>query len=273
MPVQCRIAPSLGALEGHPNGVWGTVPYTDDTKPCVFFGLYGLPDFYALWRHKGKKWVLWAGSDIRHFVKGYWLDDKGEIRMNPKPLAQWIDKHCESWVENEEERDELRKLGIYSRVCPSFLGNIDDYPVSYAWSDRPKVYASVSGDDFNLYNWPLIEMIAPDYPGIEFHLYGNTKEWRTAHPNVIVHGRIPKEQMNEEVKRMQGGFRPVFFEGFSEIVAKSLLWGQWPISYMNYPHTLAFDELHLLHEKKTPNVDGRSYYRETLNRYPWNTKV
>ncbi len=60
---RCRYAPSLGPLEDTPLNIWGIDKYepTDPLhswNPVVFFGLYGLPDFYALWRHKGKKAIL-----------------------------------------------------------------------------------------------------------------------------------------------------------------------------------------------------------------------
>ena len=265
MPVQCRIAPSLGSLEGHPNTVWGTVDYTNQDDAAVFFGLYGLPDFYALWRHKGKKYILWAGSDIRHFLNGYWLDEKGDIKVLPFDLARWINKYCESWVENEVERDLLLRLGVESQVCPSFMGNIDDYKISYEANGN--YYASVSGNDFDLYRWGEIEKLAAKHPGTVFHLYGNTIEWATKNKNVIVHGRVSKEEMNEEVQYMQGGIRLLPMDGFSEVIAKSVLWGQWPVSAIEYPFVHSIDEIG---SDFGPNVEGRNYYRKTLNAYPWN---
>lgn len=270
--VRCRWSPTLGALEDTAERIWGTKEYdpeTDRDLPAVFFGLYGLPDFYALWRHRGKKWILWAGSDINHFTKGYWLEDGGGIRLDPEPLAEWIDRHCESWVENEVERDALREWGIESRVCPSFLGDISQFELSYRPSERPKLYASVSGDNFDMYGWNTIEGLAPKHPGIEFHLYGNEAEWRSRHPNVIVHGRVPKEQMNREVREMQGGLRLLAHDGFSEILAKSVLWGQWPVSAIPYPHMLCVADIESLKDLEEPNYKGRNYYLKNLNRFPW----
>jgi hypothetical protein len=269
--VRCRWSPTLGSLEDTAEAVWGIkeyVPDKDIDKPTVFFGLYGVPDFYALWRHKGKRWILWAGSDIRHFVKGYWLEDGGEIKIDPRPLAKWISKYCESWVENEVEYRALKELGIESKICPSFLGDIKKFPLSYAQNDRPKLYTSVSGDNFELYGWDKIDELAEQNPNVEFHLYGNTKEWRSDYPNVIVHGRVSKEQINEETKDMQGALRLTEFDGFSEILAKSLLMGQWPVSEIGYPHTLRPDQIGLLKHKEA-NVAGRDYYLKTLNKYPW----
>ena len=234
--IKCRTAPSLGGgFAGTPEQVWGTPPYypeTDLKKPCVFFGLYGLPDFYALWRHKGKRWILWAGSDIRHFTHGYWLDDKGNVKIGVEPLARWINENCESWVENTVEYEALKKVGIESKICPSFLGDVNDYqPQSI--EEKPRYYSSVSGNDFKLYGWDKINKIAEQNPEIEYHLYGGTIPWK-ASPNVIVKGRVPPEQMNEEIKSMTGAIRMTKFDGFSELIAKSILWGQKPISLIPY---------------------------------------
>ena len=83
-----RWSPVLGDFEDSPEKIWGVKPYDpDSTEPCVFCGIYGLPDFYALWRYKGEKHIWWTGSDIRHFRNGYWLDTKGSIRFSPRPLS------------------------------------------------------------------------------------------------------------------------------------------------------------------------------------------
>lgn len=269
---QCRVAPSLGSFDGEPNDVWGTVPYTNDTDPTVFFGLYGLPDFYTLWRHKGKKAVLWAGSDIRHFMAGYWLDTKGDIRIHRGPFAEWLMKNVDNYVENIAEYEELAKVGIDAQIVPSFLGNVNDYAVTYQKAKRPKVYASVSGNDFDLYKWNEIEQLASENPGIDFYLYGNSVEWHTECDNVIVRGRVAPKVMNDEIKYMQGGLRPLDFDGFSEVIAKSFLWGQYPISTIPYEHALSLNELYKLHELEAPNIAGRNYYIDIINNYPWNVK-
>lgn len=280
MQYACRWAPSLGELEETHEKVWGTKEYhgtLDTARPTVFFGLYGLRDFYALWRHNDEKHILWAGTDIQHFVNGYWLDERGDIRMKPKPLAAWIAANCTSWVENKTEAKALKKLGIKASVAPSFLGDIDAFQVCYKHSDRPKAYASVSGDNFEMYGWDIIERIAPELPWMEFHLYGNTKPWKTEHPNVIVHGRVPKEQMNAEIKDMQIGLRLTAFDGFSEILAKAVLMGQYAIGRVPHPHIPSFKndlelitKLNALKHMEKPNLKTREWYRKNLNAYPWN---
>jgi len=248
-----RWSPTLGGgFAGTPEEVWGVEKY-DPVKhineKVVFCGLYSLKDFYALWQHKGKKYVWFTGSDIRHFVNGYWLDDKGKIKIHPEPLAKWINEKCENYVENEVEAKVLEKLGINTKVCPSFLGNVEDYPVQKLNSEL-RYYSSVSGNDFKLYGWDKINRIAKENPSVKYYLYGNTVPWK-APKNVIVRGRVSQEEMNSEIKSMTGAIRMVTFEGASEVVLKSILYGQKPITLIEYPY-------------------DRNKLLRIVNRYPWN---
>lgn len=268
---QCRWSPTLGELESTHQEVWGTDDYTDQERPTVFFGIYGLPDFYTLWRHKGERHVLWAGTDIIHFQNGYWLEDGGGIGVDNKGMAEWINKYCVNWCENMVEYKALKELGIEANICPSFLGNINDYEVSFMPGN--KVYTSVSGDNFKQYGWNKIPELAADNPDMEFHLYGNTVlPFATSLNNIVIHGRVPKEQMNLEIKQMQGALRLTEFDGFSEILGKSILWGQYPFSIIEYPYMDKIRHLGTLKYQHHPNTLGRDYYRKILNQYPWLTK-
>ena len=271
---QCRVSPTLGPLEGTHQKVWGTKDYLNDKDPTVFMGLYGLPDFYTLWRHKGIKEVFWCGTDITHFANGYWLEDQGKLRLSlhsRNDLAIWLSRNCGHWVENETERNALWKCGILARVQPSFLGDINKFKSSFKSGN--KVYASVSGDNFEQYGWNKIKVLALDYPQIEFHLYGNKKLPPYEYPsNVYIHGRVSKEIMNKEITQMQGGLRLIELDGFSEILAKSILMGQYPISSIDYPHMLKVGQIGEILNKTKPNLIGRDYYRENLNKYPWVTQ-
>jgi hypothetical protein len=268
---QCRWSQTLGGLEDTHQNVWGTKDYVNDVDPTVFFGLYGLPDFYALWRHKGRKAILWAGSDIRHFIAGYWLEDGGAIKMCPKGMAKWINKYCESYVENQIEYLALKFHGIESKIVPSFLGDVKEFPISFKPGN--KLYTSVSGDAFELYGWDKIRPLALANPEIEFHLYGNnatSTEW--INPNIVIHGRVPKEQMNEEIKEMQGALRLTDFDGFSEIIAKSIWMGQYPVSLLKYPQVFDVSEIKSILKQTEPNHKARNYYLSITNQYPWNQK-
>lgn len=258
---QCRVAPSLGGgFAGTPKSAWGTNEYKNDTDPTVFFGLYGLPDFFALWRHKGQKAILWAGTDITHFINGYWLDDKGKIRVDPKPLAKWIANNCESWVENSLEAKELKKFGIRAQVCPSYLGDVNKVLPTYKPSANPKAYISVSGDDFKAYGWDKIDELARKNPHMTIHCYGNVKPWKTKEKNVIIRGRVPMKVMDREIKNMQCGIRLNEHDGFSEILAKAVLMEQDVVSRIHYPFL------------SMGRKDAREWLINNVNKYPWNTK-
>lgn len=222
----------------------------------VFCGLYGLKDFFALWNHKGPKYIWWTGSDIRHYANGYWLDDTGRLRISPYQLSAWIREKCKSWVENEVEAKKLAEFGIKAKVCPSFLGDVDKFKPQKI--DKAKrYYSSVSSNDFKLYGWDKINKIARANPNITYYLYGNTKPWK-APKNVIVRGRVSHNEMNKETKSMTGAIRMVEFEGCSEIIVKSVLWGQKPISAIDYPFLRA--------------KDPREKLLSIINKYPWVNK-
>jgi len=265
------MSPTIGELEDTPLQSWGTLEYkpeTDLLKPTVFFGLYSFNDFIAVWKHKGLKAILWAGSDIPRFINGYWLDESGKMRLDRRSLVKWISANCENWAENKLEQQELKEVGIKAKVCPSFLGDVTKFEVSFVPGN--KVYTSVSGNNFKLYGWNKISKLAAKHKSVEFHLYGNTVKWGTDQKNVIVHGRVSQEQMNDDISVMQGALRLNEHDGFSEILAKSILWGQWPVSLLEYPHMLRCDELGKILKKKEPNLAGRQFYLDRLNNFPWN---
>ena len=50
-----RVAPSLGELERTFETAWGLETYNpemDINEETVFVGLYGLPDFYTVWKDR-----------------------------------------------------------------------------------------------------------------------------------------------------------------------------------------------------------------------------
>ncbi len=269
---QCKWSPTLGSLEGTPEDVWGTTDFDYLDKPTVFMGVYSYKDFLSVWtcKNRGSRvCILWCGGDILRLTRtGYWLHESPVMTLDSSRIAKWINENCESYCENIWEYEELRKIGIESKVVPSFMGNVKDYEVSFKPGN--KVYASVSGNNFEQYGWHKIDAMAKYNKDIEFHLYGNTVEWKTANKNVIVHGRVEKEIMNAEIKEMQGAIRLLAEDGFSEVLAKSILWGQYPIAEIEYPHMLKPHHLRMILEKTVPNFKGREYYLSIINKYPWN---
>lgn len=281
MQICCRWAPSLGELEATHQEIWGTKDYVyseDRDKPTVFFGLYDLRDYFSLWRHRGKKWILWAGSDISNFVQGFVFND-GKLRLISKTFrGNWwvklILKKAEHWVENDREAQALRRQGVkVTGICPSFLGDINKFKVNYFQKKPANVYISCGKNRQLEYGFGIVERIASKLPNIIFHLYGDS--WKTENKNVIVHGRVPKEQMNREIENMQLGLRLNEFDGFSEITAKAILMGHYVITKVPYQFLPRFNNdeelislLNSLTRTYKPNP-ARDYFIKIVNNYPW----
>ena len=277
--IQCRYARSLGGgFEAHPNEIWKTIDYTDRAKSCVFCGLYDARDYYALWKHKGLAWVFWCGGDINNLINGFMLND-GKLRWVSKmpffrPYLVKLLKKCIHWVENEVERQALLSVGIEARVCPSFFGDVNKFKPNYFWSKNPNVYICCGRGRQKEYGFDVIDRIAPHLPHVWFHLYGD--DWQPQSPNVIVHGRVPIELMNEQIKNMQCGLRLNEFDGFSEILAKCVLYAQYPISRIEYPLISTYENenelislIESLRRTYKPNLGARTYYMKVLNKFPW----
>jgi hypothetical protein len=265
---------------------WGTKEYEPDwhiDKPTVFFGLYDVRDYYALWRHRGKKWILWAGSDLENLKQGFAFNN-GRLRWLSilfrgllTRVIVGILRDVEHWVENHDEHDKLLAFGIESQICPSFLGDIKNFPISYKHNKRPNVYVSGHPDRESEYGFEEVQRIAKLVPECTFHLYG--ADWHPESQNIVCHGRVSREQFNDEIKEFQCGLRLNLSDGFSEITCKSALMGQYPIARLYSPeisHARTDEEL-VTHLKQLvyayhPNHNASRYYNRILNKYPWNMK-
>lgn len=281
----CRVAPSLGALEGTHQEAWGTEEYVwwrDWNKPTVFFGVYDLRDYLALLIHRGGGWILWAGSDLRNLDQGFLFND-GKLKWLSRALRGRLTglivrlvSRYDNWVENDWEWQILASRGIYASICPSYMGRAN-LPLAYKPKKQCQVYLSASEGRQEEYGWGIVERIAGWLPNHVFHLYGAS--WKTRHPNVIVHGRVKKETMNAEIKGYQVGLRLNETDGFSEILAKAVLMGQYAIGKVHHPHIPTFEndmdlilKLNSYAKLTKANLDVRDWYRERLNSYPWNQR-
>ena len=72
---------------------------------------------------------------------------------------------------------------------------------------------------------------------------------------IVKNGALLNRYKDSEIEDMiKHDAQIVEFEGFSEIIAKSILWGQKPISLIKY------------------NYDRESLFK-VLNKYPWNQRL
>ena len=228
----------------------------------VFFGLYRPKDFLLFLLHRGPKSVWWCGSDILAAGWHYrWLQ-----RINARHIC-----------ENEIEQGILQvMLQQEVEVRPIFLGNPDEFKLSYKQSKTPEVFIHINQNAERESGFFTIERIAKRLPYIKFHIYGKMASRNTEH-NIHFHGFVPEEHFNREIRQYHGALGLHYFSGFDDTVAKSVLMGQYPITKINYPHIDSYkDEEELiklldeLKNKKESNYKIREYYLEQFNLSIWN---
>lgn len=225
-------------------------------RSVTFFGLYRPKDFLLFFLHRGEKVCHWQGSDI---LAAGW-----HYRWLQKVKAKHI-------CENEVEQGVLRlMLQQEIEVRPTFLSNPDEFKITYQQSDTPKVWMHINHNAERESGLGIIERIARKDIGVQFHVYGRCEPRNI--PNVVFHKFVPEAQLNEEIKNYQASLRLHVFDGFAETLSKSVLLGQYPISYIRYPHIDIYkDEEELirllkdLKNKKKPNYKARSYYLKKFN--------
>lgn len=278
--MKLRVSSSVVGFKERAEKTWGLEEWQgidDPDKEVVFFGLYHERDFAVFEGDFTKRIVFWCGSDILRVLSDY------ERRRILKNYPE-----TEHYCENEIEAEELRSVGINPIVIPSFLDSVSVFPVSFnppvEISDGIKlikpchVWLCAHPEREEEYGVTLAKRMAEMYPlDLVFHIYGVEKTaYEKELPNVIYHGHVKEEQFNKEIRNYHCGFRPNQHDGFSEVIIKSVLMGQYPISrikYENIWHYTNEQELKECFEKllvqTKPNLQARTYWIKTINQYPW----
>lgn len=208
----------------------------DYNKPTLFVGLYHWRDWLRFCRHSGAKKVFWCGSDI--------------LALKKHKIWQWLirTQKAKHYCENGVEFFELITMGIIPEIRPMIFDDPDKYPVSYKHSEHPKLFATYHKGREEEY-------------GVRYHLDLDFLEG------------LPEEEFNEKIKEYQGAIRFNSFDGFAETLAKSILMGQYPVSYIAYPYIIPLNDgvdiIETLKLKHEPNIEGREYwlkvFEESLN--------
>lgn len=282
-----RTSASIISFKKKAEEIWGLKGWEgidDLDQELLFFGLFNDRDYAVFDNFKGKKSVFWAGSDILNALGDY--ERRRVIKNYPDT------KH---YCENEIEAEGLRSFGLDPIVVPSFLDNIDNYPITFKPSEKPHIFLCGHPEREGEYGFGIVKSIAEKVPFATFHLYGvedNSSYFKAGNiikdsngkaddelPNVIYHGKVPQEQFNKEIQGYHCGLRTNDHDGFSEVTAKSLLYGGYPITKIKYEGIWNYNteaELVALIEKlrtmKEPNTEVRELYKSKLNKYPWLTK-
>ena len=277
-----RVSQSVSGFKERAIKTWGLEEwqgYTEENEEVLFFGLYTKHDYDTFLRHKGKKIVFWCGSDVLMLLSNY--ESRRIIKLFPDTIH---------WCENQVEEEELKRVGLKPKVCPSFLDSIYKYPVTFKPDKEPHIFLCGHANREDEYGWGLVERLAERLPTHTFHIYGAPKQEKlsiidklneidTRLPNIIYHGKVEEEQFNKEIQNYQCGLRTNEHDGFSEVIAKNILNGGYPISKIKYPHIWHYETEEDLVERlielkyqTEPNLEGRSYYIKKFNQYDFNKK-
>ena len=219
--------------------------------------MYHVGDYFRFLLHRGPATIFWCGSDILNLEKSYfwWY------------TLPW--EKAKHLCENEIEQASLRNLGIPSEILPMCF---DDIRINthYKQSKTPHVYLCAQPGYEKEYGVDVIEKFACLLPETTFHIYGIKQQ--SKNKNVVFHGKVSNEQFTKEIKQYQAGLRLNKFDGFSEVLAKSVLMGQYPISMIKYPFITYVENIgsliialrNLKYNKKS-NFQARDFWIKKLS--------
>ena len=225
---------------------------------CVFFGIYHIGDYLRVLWHSGPSTIFWCGGDIINLKKS---------RFWQYLIKRKITFHI---CENEVEQKTLESMGIKSEIMPMCFDDIDSIEITYRGRKNPHVYLTAHEESKYSYGIHIVHDIARLLPEVTFHIYG--MNGNPLEKNIIYHGIVSNEEFNRQIQFYQAALRLNQFDGFSEILAKSVIMGQWPISVIPYQYMTYIKDLDSLiaalknlKNKKTPNFKGRRYWLKKLS--------
>ncbi len=266
----------------------------DPDQDLLFFGLFHDRDFEVFQNFKGQKSIFWCGGDILRVLQDY--ERQRILKINPAT------KH---YCETQEEAEKLKSVGINPEVIPSYLGKmltISFEAPGFEMKKTPDDMGLVSVEDTNIetmktwkvwmcgherreteYGFDQAKQLAKLFSDVEFHFYGVRKEYEGKVvseldnlPNVFYHGQVSEEQLDEEIKHYHCGLRCNENDGVSEVVIKSILLGQYPISRLPYEGVWRYqmfadlvELINKLKQQRQPNYKTRNLWLFKLNFFPW----
>lgn len=233
--------------------------FRDWRKKTIFFGLYHELDYIKFLLHGGEKTVFWCGGDILNLM------NNPNWRFWASLLSKSRAKH---FCENGREAEALLLMDIYTDIRPMIF---DEPPTALNFKPIKNVlhvYISAHEGKEEQYGVDfIVNEVAPQVKWVVFHIYGVDG---LSVENVIYHGKVSNEEFNEDIKGYHCAIRWNYFDGFSEVLAKAVLMGQYAISRIWYPHmgfvpakSSLIPALKRVRKKKEPNQD-RIYWQKEL---------
>lgn len=201
-------------------------PKSDKNEPTMFW-LYTPEDYKSLYLHEGKSYVFWHGIDVlylRQHVKNF------------LPIIRKANPVCA--CHNELQQNFLAEMGIYAHVRPVFWNDLKKYALSKKPLTKQVFITSHPGREAE-YGESMINAVAAALRDWTFHIFG-TEKTLPVYDNVIYHGNLPEEKMDEITKNHAATIRwkhinGQHWDGVSQTVIKALLRGQIAITGIKYP--------------------------------------
>ena len=246
---------------------WGVEEWQgpdDPDKDLIFFGLYFQEDYNTYEDFDGNRFMFWCGSDI----------------LRTSQIKHWLDvvKKCSAkhYCETEIEAKNLFKIGIKAEIIPSFLGDVKQYPLSFSpplQGENWKIWLCAHQDREEEYGVNEAKALTTIFNNVEIHIYGVKG---IDEKNVYYHGLVEEEKLDKEIRGYHCGFRANKHDGVSEVIIKSLLLGQYPISRLPYEDVWQYETptdltmcVQALQEQTQPNYRPRIKWMKKINQFPW----
>ena len=217
-----------------------------------FFGIYHWGDILRFALKPGKKTIFWCGSDILALT----------------PLKAWFIRKAEHRCENAVEQITLYNFRIYATIQPVFFGDPTKFRPTFNPSRKVHAYLCAHEGREEEYGVNKVLKKAKDLPSVIFHVYG-VEPKETPPENVIFHGRVSEEQFNRDIPFYHIALRFNEFDGFSDVLAKSVLLGQFQYSAIKYPHMFSGKQwakyMRFAVKAKKHNQQAWEYWHHTLS--------
>lgn len=170
----------------------------------------------------GKPFVAyWIGTDVYDFFHSR--------RFSTKVFDS-------NWAYSYSLKEELEPI-----VFP--VEKITLYPlqIDYSLAEMPKehavmMYIPEGREDF--YNLKLAQELANSFPSLRFHIVANGRKELFPQPNVIVHGYISPEEMNNLFNQISIVVRAPKHDGQSLSIMEGQLKGKYVVYNMPFPYTI-----------------------------------
>jgi hypothetical protein len=245
-------------------------------KPIHFIKLIKKVDVvYKIYGNSTFDWRLFLSKLFRKKTITHWIGtDVLEEMQNKNNLTARINRHLTdtNLAGSSLLKKELKEVGIEAFEIPivpiKMITNLSFMPIKHS----VLVYAPEGREYF--YGMNYVEFLAKKYPDVVFHIVANSKN-SLFMPNVIYHGKLSLEKMNELYNKVSILFRYPEHDGLSMMLLEALAKGKhviYPYSFPNVhtPKSRKIEDVEacfkkIINDSPKINYKGSQYVHDTYN--------